>query len=451
MRLAWLLLIGRCQADGWATRGTVAGGGHASARSRFLARLTNNHHEKHNMIKLRDIRTSGHWPTLLAAFLYFDMSFMVWTLLGPLGAQIGGALGLTAQQKGFMVATPILAGAVFRLVLGFLVEMWGAKKTGMVAQSVVIAALLTAWTVGLSSYSGTLLLGVFLGVAGASFVVALPQAGSWYPPNMQGVVLGLAGAGNVGVVIDSLLAPRMAAAWGWQNVFALTAIPCVVVLALYAILSKDMPSAAKKKGMSDYARLLSQPDALRFLLFYTVSFGGFVGLAGSFVLFFTSEFGLSPIHAGELGALCTLIGAMARPVGGAVADRVGGTRALTVLYCIAGCALLGGGIMHTLWLTTSLLFLASGAFGMANGAVFQLMPQRFGTDMGVMTGLVGCAGGVGGFLLASVLGISKGMTGAYTAGFCSFALLCGIAFGVLVAVKHHWRATWGLQLSSVRI
>jgi MFS transporter, NNP family, nitrate/nitrite transporter len=403
------------------------------------------------MIHIKDIRTSGHWPTLLAAFLYFDISFMVWTLLGPLGAQIGGALGMSAQQKGFMVATPILAGAVFRLILGFLVEIWGAKRTGIVAQAVVIGALLTVWSVGLSTFAGTLFLGVFLGIAGASFVVALPQAGSWYPARMQGVVLGLAGAGNVGVVIDSLFAPRLAVACGWQNVFALVAIPCVVVLALYSFMSKDMPRAAAKKSMSDYARLLSQPDALRFLMFYTVSFGGFVGLAGSFVLFFNSEFGLTPVHAGEMGALCTLIGALARPLGGAVADRVGGTRALTILYGVAGGALLGAGIVHSLWLTTSLLFLASGSFGMANGSVFQLMPQRFGKDMGVMTGLVGCAGGVGGFLLASVLGISKGMTGSYTVGFCSFAFLCVIALGVLVSIKHHWRATWGVEISSVRI
>ena len=144
-------------------------------------------------MKLSDLKNSGHWPTLLAAFLYFDFSFMVWTVLGPLGAQIGETLNLSPQEKGLMVAIPILAGAVLRILLGLLVDRVGAKKAGVTAQLVVIAALALAWIFGLPSFPATLLMGIALGFAGASFAVALPQAGRWYPPNMQGVVMGLAG------------------------------------------------------------------------------------------------------------------------------------------------------------------------------------------------------------------------------------------------------------------
>src|SRR6266849_299118 len=141
-------------------------------------------------MKIKELKNSGHWPTLLTAFLYFDFSFMVWTILGPLGAQIGEALNLSAQQKGLMVAVPILSGAILRIVLGLAVDNWGAKNTGIAAQLVVISGLFYAWLAGLKNYEATLMVGLVLGFAGASFAVALPQAGRWYPPNMQGVVMG---------------------------------------------------------------------------------------------------------------------------------------------------------------------------------------------------------------------------------------------------------------------
>jgi NNP family nitrate/nitrite transporter-like MFS transporter len=155
-------------------------------------------------MKLSDLKNTGHWPTLLAAFLYFDFSFMVWAILGPLGPQIGETLNLSPKQKGLMVALPILAGAVLRVLIGLLVDRVGAKNAGIVAQLVVIMGLALAWIFGLPNYPAALLMGLVLGFAGASFAVALPQAGRWYPPNIQGVVMGLAGAGNIGVVLNSL-------------------------------------------------------------------------------------------------------------------------------------------------------------------------------------------------------------------------------------------------------
>lgn len=388
-------------------------------------------------------KKSGHWPTLATAFLYFDVSFMVWTMLGALGVQIGLTLGLTPQQKGLMVAVPYLSGAFIRIALGLLVDRIGAKNTGIIAQLVVIAGMTVAWLAGLHSFHQALALGVVLGVAGASFAVALPQAGRWYPPHMQGLVLGLAGAGNVGVVIDSILAPRLANAYGWGSVFGFALIPLIIVLCAYAYFSKEAPVEVKKKKLSDYVTLLKQKDAHWFCLFYTVSFGGFSGLAASLIIYFTSEFGLSAVKAGEMAALCTLVGALGRPIGGALADRLGGIRALYIFYVIAGLSLTAAAFLHSLWFCAFAFFLASGAFGMANGSVFQLLPQRFAKDIGVMTGLVGCGGGIGGFLLASSLGYSKGLTGSYLVGLLTFAALCGVALVGLGLVKTRWRTTWG--------
>ena len=160
-------------------------------------------------MKLSDLKNAGHWPTLLAAFLYFDFSFMVWTVLGPLGAQIGETLGLSAGQKGLMVAVPILAGAVLRILLGLLVDRVGAKNAGIMAQLVVISGLALAWIFGLPNFEATLLVGLVLGFAGASFAVALPQAGSY-----QFGFLIFASLCFLAIVGLSLVKTRWRSTWG---------------------------------------------------------------------------------------------------------------------------------------------------------------------------------------------------------------------------------------------
>jgi MFS transporter, NNP family, nitrate/nitrite transporter len=375
---------------------------------------------------------------------------MVWTVLGPLGAQIGETLNLSPGQKGLMVALPILAGAVLRILFGLLVDRVRAKNAGIMAQLVVITGLALAWIFGLPNYPAALLMGLLLGFAGASFAVALPQAGRWYPPDMQGLAMGLAGAGNIGVVLDSLLAPRLAEAFGWRNVFGLALVPAFLVLVFYAAAAKEPPGEVKQSKISDYLTLLKEPDALWFCFYYMISFGGFVGLASSYVLYFKSEFNLSPVHGGDFAALCTFVGASFRPVGGATADQIGGIRSLYRFYLVAGVALIAAALIHDLALNLGLFVVASGSLGMANGAVFQLLPQRFRRDVGIMTGLVGAAGGIGGFYLASSLGFSEGITGSYQSGLLIFASLCLLAIAGLNLVKSRWRSTWG-ALAGARI
>src|SRR5882757_6909440 len=190
---------------------------------------------------------AGNLPTLFASFLYFDLSFMVWVLLGPLGVAIAKALNLDPAHKGLMVATPVLAGAALRVVLGLLVDRFKAKRVGIGAQIVVIAGLLTAWAIGIDSFAATLLLGCVLGLAGASFAVALPLASAWYPPEHQGTALGLAGAGNSGTVLAALFAPALAIAFGWQTVIGLAAIPLFVTLLVFTAIAKESPTTPARK------------------------------------------------------------------------------------------------------------------------------------------------------------------------------------------------------------
>ena len=241
---------------------------------------------------------AGHLPTLFAAFLYFDLSFMVWVLLGPLGVAIAKQLQLDPAHKGLMVATPVLAGAALRVLLGVLVDRYRAKRVGIGAQAVVIAGLIAAWAIGINTFPATLLLGCVLGLAGASFAVALPLASGWYPPEHQGTALGIAGAGNSGTVLAALFAPGLALAFGWQNVIGLAAVPLSIAAVLFAVLAKDSPNAPARKTFADYMNLLKVPDAWWFMFFYSVTFGGFVGLASSLTIYFNDQYGLSPVTAG---------------------------------------------------------------------------------------------------------------------------------------------------------
>jgi NNP family nitrate/nitrite transporter-like MFS transporter len=395
---------------------------------------------------------SGHAPTLLAAFLYFDVSFMVWVVLGPLAPIISTQLGLDPAQKGLMVAVPTLAGAVLRIVNGLLGDRIGQKLTGTFNQLIVMAGLLFAWWFGVDSFEGTLALGVILGFAGASFAVALPLASRWYPAEHQGKAMGIAGMGNSGTVLAALFAPILAKLFGWNAVLGLAVIPLAAVFVYYQVAAKDSPDQPPAKPLAAYADVLRQEDAWWFMLFYGVTFGGFVGLSNSLSIWFTDSFALTPVVAGYCTAACVFTGSLLRPLGGALADKFGGTLTLTCVYIVAALVLatISTG-PATLPMAIALFVVVMGTLGMGNGAVFQLVPQRFRKEIGVMTGLVGFAGGVGGFYLASSLGFAQKYTGSSSAGFLIFAGLALVALVGLTFVKGRWRTTWGAEMQGARV
>jgi NNP family nitrate/nitrite transporter-like MFS transporter len=385
---------------------------------------------------------SGHIPTLIAAFLYFDLAFMVWVLLGPLAPEIARTLALSPAEKGLMVAVPTMAGAILRVVNGLLVDRIGPKRSGAISQIIVIAGLLGAWITGVDSFAGTLVLGIILGFAGASFAIALPLASRWYPPEHQGKAMGLAGMGNSGTVLAALFAPTLAKLFGWNAVLGLACIPLSVVFVLYLIMAKDAPNAPAPKSFTAYLAPLKTADAWWLMGFYAVTFGGFVGLAASLPIYFTDRFGLSTVTAGYCTAACVFAGSLVRPMGGALADRIGGVKTLSAVFTVAALMLAGVAGAPTVATALGLFVVAMLALGAGNGAVFQLVPQRFASEIGVMTGLVGMAGGVGGFYLASSLGLAKQLSGSFSPGFLIFAALALLALAGLGLVKGGWRSRW---------
>ena len=392
-------------------------------------------------MSLGEFKRVGHWPTLLCSLLYFDTSFMVWTLMGALGIFIAQAFHLTPAQKGLLVAIPLLGGSILRIILGVATDHFGPRRVGIAGLMLTLVPLCWGW---LHSTSTTDLVGIglMLGVAGASFAVALPLASRWYPLQFQGLALGIAGAGNSGTVLSALFAPRLAEHFGWRAVFGLAIIPILFTLLDFWLFARESPDSPPPKSLRNYLDLLREPDAWWFNGFYMVTFGGFVGLASFLPIFFFDQYGVSRVQAGSFAAACVFAGSLLRPMGGYLADRLGGIRVLSFLYIVIAVLLLALSSLPTLSLAVVLLFLIMACLGTGNGSVFQLVPQRFGKEIGVATGVVGAAGGLGGFFLPTVLGSLKGLEGSYGAGLLLFALVAASAALALARVKHSWREVW---------
>ena len=394
----------------------------------------------------------GHLPTLVASFLYFDFSFMVWVILGPLGVLIAADLHLSPGDKGLMVATPVLAGAFLRILNGVLVDRFKAKRVGIVMQCLVIAGLLGCWFIGIANFTEILALGIILGIAGSSFAIALPLASYWYPPEHQGTALGIAGAGNSGTMLSAVFVPAIAVALGWRNALGLAALPLIAALVVFVVLAKDSPRSPPPKSPSDYFRVLVAGDAWWLMFFYSVTFGGFVGLSSFLPIYFHDQYGLGAIQAGYFTAACVFAGSFLRPVGGWIADQIGGLRTLSCVYAVAAIALLlACTSLPQVKMALVVFLIGMGALGMGNGAVFQLVPQRFTREVGVMTGLVGMTGGIGGFYLAISLGYAKQFTGSYAPGYAGFAVLALVALASIAAFGDGWRKAWASQPALVRV
>jgi NNP family nitrate/nitrite transporter-like MFS transporter len=384
---------------------------------------------------IKDFARAGHWPTLLAAFIYFDISFCIWYIFGPLANFIGDDLVLTATQKGLLVATPLLGGSLFRIAMGMLTDHIGPRKAGIISIGLTFVPLLFGWLFA-NSFLSLLMVALLLGVPGASFAVALPLVSRWYPAKHQGLALGIAGAGNSGTVLAALLIPRLAAAYGWHMAMGYMILPISVVGFLFVLLVKESPTKVPPKRFSEYFAVLEQSDTLWFCFFYLITFGGFVGLASYLSIFFHDQYGISHVMAGDLTALCVFAGSFMRPIGGALADIFGGRRMLVMLYGVVALLVCGIATTPPLWVALALFVSTLAFLGMGNGSVFQLIPQRFGNEIGVITGLVGAAGGLGGFFLPTALGVIKDTAGTYASGFLIFAFFCiTSAFLVLRKVR----------------
>lgn len=384
---------------------------------------------------------SGHLPTLLASFLYFDFTFAVWVLNGAMAPFISNDFGLSPAETGFMVSVPIIAGALMRLPLGVLAQYVGRKNAAMAEMALIVLALLFGY-VFVDTHRGVLAMGVLLGIAGSSFGIALSLGSGWFPAKFKGLAMGIAGAGNSGTVLAVLFAPPLAQRYGWQTVYGLAAAAMVLPLVVMALLAKEPPDH-RPQTFRQHIACLFERDAWALSLMYVLTFGGFIGLAAFMPSYFHDQFKVTPVQAGQLTMIATLIGSVTRVIGGHIADRWGGINLLTGVAVVAIFSLLMCSVASEhLAVTTVMLVLCFAALGAGNGAVFQLVPLRWPLGTAVASSLIGEVGALAGALVPNAMGHAKVWFGDYSAGFGAMVALALLALAALRWLEGDWTRSW---------
>ena len=401
------------------------------------------------MSNFKTFINSGHWPTLLASFLYFDFCFAIWVLNGAMAPFISEEFGLTPAQKGFMISVPIMAGALMRFPLGILAQYIGRKNAALVEMTLIMLAMCYGFFM-VKTYSDVLAMGVLLGIAGASFGVALSLGSGWFPLQHKGLAMGIAGAGNSGTVLAVLFAPPLATHYGWQAVYGFAAVMMLIPFIVMTLFAKEPPDR-EHQSFRQHISCLFEKDGWAFSLIYIVSFGGFIGLVTFLPTYFHDQFGVTKIEAGQLTMLAAVMGSGIRIIGGWVSDKVGGINTLT--YVLSGVALLAiiTGNMSSLT-TTTLMFMACFALlGAGNGALFQLVPLRWPLTTAVAGSMIGEIGALGGAIVPNAMGLSKQYAGTYLWGFVTFAALAIMMLVMLRKVQIRWTKTWAEKGGKARI
>ncbi len=385
---------------------------------------------------------SGHMPTLAAAFLYFCFSCCIWVLNGAMAPFISEDFNLSPSQKGLMLSIPIIAGALMRFPLGVLAQYIGRKNATLVEMALIAVAMLYGFFF-VSTFDSLLAMGVLLGIAGASFGVALSLGSGWFPPQHKGLAMGLVGAGNVGTALSVLVAPPLAQWLGWQAVYGVAAVAILLPMIVMIVFAKEPPDVDAHASLRSHIACLWEKDGWAFSLIYGVTFGGFIGLATFLPTYYHDQFGVTKVAAGQLTMLAAFMGAAVRVAGGWISDRWGGVNTLTlVLVLVAICLCSVGFVTGSLVGTTLLLMLCFAALGAGNGALFQLVPLRWPTTTAVAGSMIGEIGALGGGLVPNAMGLSKQYLGTYAWGFVLFGVLSLAMLSVMRVMQIRWTRTW---------
>ena len=394
------------------------------------------------MTSFRNFLRTGHAPTLFAAFLYFGFSCCTWVLNGAMAPFISDTFHLSPAQKGLMLSVPIVAGALFRFPLGVLSQYIGRKRATLVEMSLISVAMLLGFFF-VRSFDALLAMGVLLGVAGASFGVAMSLGSGSFPPQHKGLAMGIVGAGNVGTAVAVLIAPPLAQWLGWQTVYAVAAVAMVIPMSAVIFFAREPADVDTHAGLRAQLACLVERDGWAFSLVYAITFGGFIGFISFLPSYYHDQFGVAKVQAGQLTMLAAFMGAAMRIVGGWLADRFGGVNTLTLVLVSVAVGLACCGLATGSLATTTVLFIACfAALGAGNGAVYQLVPLRWPLTTAVAGSMIGELGALGGGLVPSVMGMGRQYLGTYAWGFAFFAACAVGALLVLRALQAGWTSSW---------
>ena len=397
------------------------------------------------MSPFRSFLRSGHSPTLFAAFFYFAFSCAVWVLNGAMAPFIRETFHLTAAQQGLMLSIPIVAGALMRFPLGVLAQYIGRKPATLVEMGLIAVAMVFGLFF-VHDFGDLLAMGVLLGIAGASFGVALSLGSGSFPAKHKGLAMGIVGAGNVGTAVSVLVAPALAQWLGWQAVYGVAAVAILVPMAVMVVFAREPADVNRHASLREHVACLFEGDGWVFSVIYAVTFGGFIGLTSFLPSYYFEQFGVSKVQAGQLTMLAAFMGAALRVCGGWLADRWGGIHVLTLVLSVVAASLVGIGFTgQSLLLTTLLMMLCFAALGAGNGALFQLVPLRWPAATAVAGSMIGEIGALGGGLVPSTMGLTRQHLGTYAWGFLAFAALALLVLALLRAMQAGWTRRWAGQ------
>jgi len=390
---------------------------------------------------------SRRLSVLVVSTLAFTTCFMVWMMFGVIGIPLKKALGLNATEFGLLTAMPVLTGSLIRVPLG----IWTDKFGGRIVMAVLMASVIPA--VYLMAYATAywhfLVIGMFVGLAGGSFSVGTPYVARWFPKERQGFAMGVYGAGNSGAAVNKFVAPALMVAFGWAVVPKVYAAVMLVVLVLFWTFSASDP-AHRVPGttkFSDHLKALKDPRVLKYCQYYSIVFGGYVGLSLWMVQYYVGEYGLDVRIAALLAACFSLPGGVLRAVGGWLSDKFG-AHSVTwwVMWVSWVCLFLlsypqtsftvqtvnGANTFHiglNVYGFTALMFALGIAFAFGKASVFKYISDDFPTNIGAISGIVGLAGGLGGFVLPILFGLLLDLTGVRSS---AFMLLYGVVWVSLI-------------------
>ena len=387
------------------------------------------------------------WSVLIVSTLAFTVCFMVWMMFGVIGIPLKNTLGLNATEFGLLTATPVLTGSLIRVPLG----IWTDKYGGRVVMTLLMAATVPAiWLMSYATaYWHFLFIGIFVGLAGGSFSVGTPYVARWFPPSRQGMAMGVYGAGNSGSAVNKFVAPALLLVGGWTLVPQVYAAVMLGTVILFWLGSASDPKhlVPSHTKFSDQLRMLKDPKVLKYCQYYSIVFGGYVALALWMVQYYVGEFGLSIQTAALLAACFSLPGGVLRAVGGILADRLGAHQVTWwVLWVSWVCLFLlsypqtdltvltvnGAKTFHVgldVYAFTALMFVLGIAFAFGKASVFKYIGNDFPHNIGTVSGIVGLAGGLGGFVLPIMFGALMDLTGIRSS---AVMLLYGVVWVSLI-------------------
>jgi NNP family nitrate/nitrite transporter-like MFS transporter len=387
------------------------------------------------------------YSVLIVSTLSFTVCFMVWMMFGVIGIPIKKALNLNATQFGLLTAMPILTGSLVRVPLGIWTDRYGGR---IVMFILMLTTVIPIWMMSYATeYWHFLVIGLFVGLAGGAFSVGTPYVARWFPKNRQGFAMGVYGAGNSGAAVNKFIAPALVVAFGWTMVPQVYAAVMLGMTLLFWMFSASDPSHLVSSNISfkDQLKALKDPKVLRYCQYYSIVFGGYVGLSLWMVQYYVGEFGLEIRTAALLAACFSLPGGVLRAIGGWFSDKYGAHQVTWwVMWVSWVCLFLlsypqtdftiqtinGPQTYHiglNIYAFTSLMAILGVAWAFGKASVFKYIGDDYPNNIGTISGIVGLAGGLGGFILPIMFGAILDITGIRSS---AFMLMYGVVWVSLI-------------------